>query len=184
MLLNICLNLSKTDSQRLFFALVPGAQVRHRIEQVQLQMGATDARRVPGDNFHITLAFLGQVQNNRQGDLLKAMSQVALPPCELYLECCGWFKRPRVGWIGTRAVPEPVLIFQSNLAETIREHGFELDDRPWKPHITVYRKMRMPPVKVAFEPIRWEFESYSLMVSESRPGGVQYRNIGHRMANG
>jgi 2'-5' RNA ligase len=175
---------SQTDAQRLFFALNPPADVRRQVDRVRLKVGPVDARPVPAENLHITLAFLGRIENERLESLAGLMSQLPPPHTSLILDRCGWFKRARVGWIGCSSVAEDILEFQGKLVEMIRELELELDDRPWTPHITVYRKMRTRPVMVAFKPIRWDLDSYDLMVSEQRPGGVQYRSIDHRVAIG
>ena len=176
--------MSQAEIQRLFFALNPPADVRRQVDRVRLQVGLVDARPVPVENLHITLAFLGRVENERLESLAEVMSQLPPPYTSLNLDRCGWFKQARVGWIGCSSVAEDILEFQAKLVEMIRELGFELDDRPWTPHITVYRKMRTRPVMVPFKPIKWNLDSYDLMVSEQRPGGVQYRSIDHRVAIG
>jgi len=147
-------------------------------------MGVANARPVPAENLHITLVFLGWVENDQLDMLRDVMSGISPPDCDLLLDRCGWFRRPRVGWIGSDGVSSEAIQFQQSLDSAIRGLGFELDDRPWKPHVTVYRKMRNSPVMLDFEPIRWKLDSYDLMVSEQRPGGVQYRSLGHRVANG
>lgn len=176
--------MSRADAQRLFFALNPRPDVRWELDQVRLRMGVTDARPVPTENLHITVVFLGWVENDQLDMLRRVISRIGPPNCDLYLDRCGWFKRPRVGWIGSDAVPDEALRFQQSLVHEVRALGFEFEDRPWKPHVTVYRKMRNRPVMLDFEPIRWKLDSYDLMVSEQRPGGVQYHSVGHRVANG
>lgn len=175
--------MSQAESQRLFFALNPPLEVRRQIDRARRQMAVPDARIVPVDNLHITLVFLGRVENDRLESLLEMMPQLQPPQCDMCLDRCGWFRRARVGWIGTGSVPENVTRFQRKLEQAIRSFGFELDDRAWTPHVTVYRKMRTRPVMVQFEPIRWNLNSYDLMVSKQRPGGVEYRSIGRRVAN-
>ena len=176
--------MSQTETQRLFFALNPPPDIRRQIDHARVQMGVVDARPVPVENLHITLVFLGRVEHDQLEPLLGVMSQVNPPACDLCLERCGWFRRARVGWIGSGSIPGEAVRFQHTLNEAIASLGFELDDRDWTPHVTVYRKMRTRPVMLQFEPIRWRLDSYDLMVSEQRPGGVQYRSIGHRVANG
>jgi 2'-5' RNA ligase len=173
---------SQPEKQRLFFALNPSPVVRQQLDAVRLQMGIVGARPVPVENLHVTLVFLGQVESSRIESLLGLMTRLDPPGCELVIDRSGWFRRPRAGWIGCSDVPAQALAFQQALENGVQKLGFSLDAQPWKPHVTVYRKMRMAPAIVPFKPIRWQLDSYNLMASEQRPGGVQYRSLGHRVA--
>src|SRR5262245_61036966 len=92
---------------RLFVAVDLGAPVRRALERLQreLQPLARDARWVDPENAHLTLAFLGSMEETLVPALSGALGKVAAPaaPFDLRLEGGGAFggsKKPRVLWVG------------------------------------------------------------------------------------
>lgn len=64
----------------------------------------------------------------------------------------------------------------SQLSIAARQLGIELDERPYKPHVTLLRKAKSQ-VDIDFNPIHWQADSFCLMESCSTPTGVEYRVI-------
>jgi 2'-5' RNA ligase len=95
------------------------------------------------DNLHITLAFLG----NTEDDLITAISGMLSEKCErsgrfeLTVRGSGVFKSlkdPRVIWIGighSEELQRLNTLIKNGLAGT----GIKLEDRPFKPHLTIGR---------------------------------------------
>ena len=74
-------------------------------------------------------------------------------------------------------VPEPLAAFQHELVGALLEAGIGHDRKPWKPHLTLYRKLRTPPPKMHTVAIRWRLEGFSLVESVSVKRGVVYHDI-------
>ncbi len=163
---------------RLFFALWPNAAVRRALRFVQQRVAAGGARAVQTDYFHITLAFLGEVPDDRLPALLPIRKTVACPHVTQQLNRLGWFERAAVSWLGCNAVPVSLQRMQSRLAEHLVQLGFIQDAGPWLPHVTLYRKMRTPPDKLSFDAVEWQVEDYVLVRSVLTPDGPDYRLIG------
>jgi 2'-5' RNA ligase len=140
--------------------------------------GRLPGRPVRTDHFHITLAFLGQVESRRSNELLKLAGQLDFPVCELVLDTLGQFRRAGVAWLGCSDVPEALQGFQAGLGESVRAHGFTLDQRPWTPHLTLYRDLRKGFATIDFEGIRWRPKRYCLMRSKQGRDGVYYQSLG------
>jgi RNA 2',3'-cyclic 3'-phosphodiesterase len=99
------------------------------------------ARWVAAEQIHLTLAFLGEVDEDTAGRLIAGLARIRAPEFELCLTGTGCFpnrQRPRVVWVGVK--PEPGL---TRLAATIRETvlacGIPMEERPFSPHLTLAR---------------------------------------------
>jgi len=162
----------------LFFALWPDTAVRQAIETVRTGLNA-EARIVPTRNLHMTIAFLGEVTLARLSDLEPIAAQFCLPGEPLFLDQLGWFKRSRVGWLGSDSVPGTWAKQVAALAGRLRKSGFRAERRPWKPHVTLYRDLRTSPEKIPFKAIKWAPDSLCLVQSETGEKGPNYRITRH-----
>lgn len=165
------------ETHRLFFALRPDAAQRTALADWSAQLPPRTGRRVPADNIHLTLAFLGDTPAERQDCMERAAGEVRMPPFELVVDRVGYFARARVLWAGPTQPPAalPELVEQLNRA--LAPCGYVPESRPFHPHITLLRKAR--PLSVEPEPLycAWRVERFCLMVSESASAGVRYRVI-------
>jgi len=161
---------------RLFFAIWPDAAARAALEKLSTQLEArAGGRVVPAEKIHLTLAFLGEVTPDRADDLVKAADKVREAPFDLVLDRIGAFRRARVSWIGA-SEPAPGLIsVEATLREALRARGFELEERPFTPHVTLIRKADKTLSPEAIEPIAWRVEEIALVSSE--PGSGAYKTM-------
>jgi len=95
-------------------------------------------------DYHITLAFLGDVPPEKMNPLREAMTAVAARcvPFSLRLAGLGTFGErtaPRIFWQGVKA-EEMLAALRSDVYEACGALGFSLDRRPFAPHITIARK--------------------------------------------
>lgn len=124
---------------RLFIAIeIP---TEHKRELGRLQAEITGARRVPLEQIHLTLAFLGEVDEETAGKLGNALAQLQAEAFELAFAGTGCFpdrRRPRVVWVGLKA--EPALQkLAAAVSATLLACGITLEDRHFSPHITLAR---------------------------------------------
>lgn len=175
--------MNASRKHRLFFALEPDDGVRNAVGRVQQSL-SFDARPVPAANFHITLAFLGMQDSAVIPLACEVASKLAFPPCEVVLDCLGRFKRAGVLWLGASEVPEALQRFQQDLVGGLLDAGVGYDRKPWKFHLTLYRKMRKPPPTMDPVAINWRLNSFSLVESISVRRGVEYHRVGHWKAAG
>mgnify|MGYP001820268274 FL=1 len=175
--------MKESRKHRLFFALEPNGGVRNAVGRLQKTL-ALDARPVPIANFHVTLAFLGMQNTAVIPVVCEVASRLAFPTCEVVLDSLGRFKRAGVIWLGASEVPGVLQQFQQNLVDGLLEAGVGYDRKPWKFHLTLYRKMRTPPPTMDSVAIRWHLNSFSLVESVSVRSGVEYHRMGHWKAAG
>lgn len=95
------------------------------------------------DQLHITLKFVGELQENHlpavQRELEKTFSPIQRFP--LRLQGAGFFptlNQPRIFWIGIVPAPELFKIVQKN-EELFHSLGYPMEKRPFQPHITIAR---------------------------------------------
>jgi len=159
---------------RLFFALVPDAPVRAAMAAIQ-ERWALSARPVRPELLHVTLAFLGAVDADRVDALARLAAGLEPPAVRLLLDRTGWFPGSKVAWLGAGAPPEALLAFQHSLSAALAAAGWRSEFQLWQPHVTLYRDLRTAPAKLALEPVDWAVRGFTLLASETVPGGVQYR---------
>jgi len=163
-----------SSTRRLFFALWPDEEIRREIVARRERLGRVSRRQVPAHNLHLTLVFLGNLANERVTGLETLAEAVQAPPSSLTLDRFGWFPRPRVLWLGGEA-PAALARLQAQLHRRVLESGIRLDDRPFRPHVTLFRQVIRRPELPGPEPLIWPVRDFVLV--ESLPGRP-YRVVG------
>ena len=100
----------------------------------------------PPENLHVTLAFLGEIDRIQAdaagGAVVDAVSGVQ--PWTVAWGSVGAFPsraRPRVLWLGLRD-EDATRAFHAGLAAALTTRGLPLEDRPFRPHLTLARVRR------------------------------------------
>jgi 2'-5' RNA ligase len=96
------------------------------------------------DRWHLTLLFLGRVP---EADVLAlvdaaAPAVAATPPLTLRLAGGGRFgsvRRPQVAWAGLDGDVEPLVQLAQRLATAARRLRLPVEERPFRPHLTLGR---------------------------------------------
>ena len=99
---------------------------------------------VKRENIHITLNFLGDTNPENIEDHSKQLESLIqrLPTFELGTTDTGVFphaNEPRVLWIGTAPWDTKMAEFKLKLDQELKQMGYQLDKRPFQPHITLGR---------------------------------------------
>lgn len=121
---------------RLFVAITPPPEVIDALDD--LQTGMRGARWLPDENFHLTLAFIGEVDRHGLGEAALALSGVGAPVFDLKLSGCGYFgdRKPRALWAGVAASPA-LSHLQAKVDIALRRAGLLEDKRKFIPHVTL-----------------------------------------------
>ena len=150
-----------------------------------LRAGCTGITPTRRENFHLTLAFLGEVEG--PGRAAAALDRVRAPCFDLRTAGPGRF-RGRGGdlwWLGVE--PDPGLMeVQRALAEALAEEGFRLEDRPFRPHLTLGRRVvtgkrfREEAWRAALPRLECRVEELTLMRSHRVEGVLTYTPLCRR----
>lgn len=178
---------------RLFLAINLAPDVRRDIldATAPLRETAPEASWVDEPRLHLTLKFLGEQPAERLDEISAALSGVAAAHRSIVMGVGGVgafpnFRRARIVWLGVEQDPRLELLHHDiELAYEALE--FELEGRPFRPHLTLARlKHRLPEEqlrKLSRAAKRVDFrtecdvQSIDLMQSELLPAGASYRRL-------
>lgn len=129
---------------RLFVAAELPASHRAALADVCESGRRGGVRWVPGDNVHLTLKFLGDVDEELVPKIEEALAAVAAPaePFALSLSGCGCFpnaRAPRVIWLGLAEGAGEAAALAAAVDRALEPLGFGREKRPFKPHLTIGR---------------------------------------------
>ena len=132
---------------RLFVALELPEAVRSRLSM--LQGGVPGARWSTDEQLHLTLRFIGEVDDHVAHDIDDALAGIHAPAFALELAGVGEFggKNPRALWAGVRA-SEPLLHLQKKVETALQRIGLPAEERKFSPHVTLARLRSAPHEKI------------------------------------
>lgn len=161
---------------RLFFALWPDPQAAAQLARLSAEVAlVAEGKPVPAAKIHLTLAFLGEVPDERRAAAVAAASGVRFAPLEVRLDCVGSFRAAQVAWAGSLA-PDPALVaLQATLARNLAAAGFALEERAFTPHLTLARRTRRRLPRATIPAIAWQADAFALV--RSAPGTGEYSNL-------
>jgi 2'-5' RNA ligase len=143
---------------RTFIAVDLGKSIRDRAVALQetLARSGVEVKWVEPENLHVTLLFLGEVDQRDVVDVCRAGADVcaARPPFPMKVETAGCFpnpRRPRVLWVGVGQGSQELCELHDALEPPLLTLGcYRREDRKYTPHITLGRvKSDRPTDKLA-----------------------------------
>ncbi len=161
---------------RLFFALWPDEATRKALARSTRALARhCGGRPVPPQNFHITLAFLGNVPDERLDAVRDAAAGCRLEPLTLLLDRVGYFPAPQVLWLGPSQAPGQLAQFAADLTAALTTAGQPPDARPFQPHLTIARKVLSASGLRQPRPVAWPVAGFALVESRTDAEGARYR---------
>lgn len=170
---------------RTFIAIELEEEVKEHLANIQIETQKLCRRGnyTPKENFHLTLHFLGEVEEEDLDYLQEAIFETARRnrPFTLTLDKVGFFPRGNKGilWAGLEK-SNPLQRLFSTLEKSLEQQGFARERKGLSPHITLGREVKpqrsfldvQKGVKV--EPMRVSVRSISLMESVRRGPKLVY----------
>ncbi|MEU0932365.1 MULTISPECIES: RNA 2',3'-cyclic phosphodiesterase [unclassified Embleya] len=175
---------------RLFVALAPPDDAKDELARVLRPIHHAHPRlrwnRI--EDWHITLAFLGEVPVDVVEALRAPLAEVAAstPPVDLELRGAGQFDE-RVLWSGVHGELPALHTLADAVRGVVRAAGVALEDRPLRAHLTLARARRDNPDGISaaareladFVGSRWSARRLHLVGSNfgRGPGPIHYRDV-------
>lgn len=132
---------------RTFIAVDLGKPIRDRIVNLQEGLARTtnEVKWVEPENLHVTLLFLGEVDEREVVEVCRAVGDVGkeIAPFPVSVETVGCFpnlRRPRILWVGIGTGLQELVALHDALEPPLLDLGcYRREDRPYTPHITFGR---------------------------------------------
>ena len=163
------------NTKRLFFALWPDARQRDRLrDAVNSVAKGVEGRAVDRRNWHVTLAFIGGFPEHRVPYLLERAEEITVVPFSLNFDRLEFWPRPRVACLCAVTVPPALQALVDQLEGIMTDLGIRVEDRAFRPHITVVRNARQFNTERLAQRAATAWSGFELMESVSSPAGVRY----------
>lgn len=170
---------------RLFVGLPLPEDCRRQLSL--MSHGIDGARWVAPENLHITLRFIGEVDEDVAEDLAQALDAVTARPFDLTIQGLGTFGHPpHALWAGVVDPTGGALAgLQANVESALVRAGLEPEHRKFIPHVTLarFRKANMGRVARLLEGSGdlkldpFAVTGFSLFRSHLRPEGAEYEQV-------
>ena len=184
------------DGIRAFIAIKISQEIQEKLAAIQEKLKQADAQVswVKSDNIHLTLKFLGDIQEEQIPAILDAMTASAktVSPFSMQIGYAGAFPNmsfPRVIWIGVTDDEDGSLkALEADLSPRLEKLGFQDESGRFQPHLTLGRVRSQKNKSTLFRAIEgivniWvgvsSADALYLIRSELKPTGSEYTEIGN-----
>ncbi|PVX26138.1 MAG: RNA 2',3'-cyclic phosphodiesterase [Candidatus Bathyarchaeum sp.] len=157
--------------------------------QEMLTSTGADLKLVKPQNIHLTVRFLGDIQQPMVDSIHEEMKHIAFTPFQIELEGLGAFPKPsypRVVWAGIKKGANELKDVFNQLEPRLRGLGFKPDNKGFSPHLTIAR-VRTSRNKNRLAELLLDLENYEfgtvkanclrLKKSDLTPRGPIYTNL-------
>jgi RNA 2',3'-cyclic 3'-phosphodiesterase len=177
---------------RAFIAIEIDPATLQRIVEAtdELRAKISDIRWTPHANCHLTLKFLGAIDETQVDAVGLALERELslFPRCTINAKGLGVFpdvKRPRILWVGITG--KALAMLAEKVATILAPMGFRREQRAFTPHLTIgrWREGKPPPGELASVLDKWQDHDFGgssvhevkLFQSILKPGGAQYQPL-------
>ena len=174
---------------RLFIAVPFDEKTKSRLvwEMERMKVFAGTGNFTRPNNLHLTVKFLGEVQEKRVEDIKRALEDAAegISAMELYFDSFGSFpsgQDRRLYWRGVSKTPELMELYE-NVCREVERLGFKREKRGYVPHVTFARNCKMTGLfrqnqfASTLESVCFTGDKLCLMQSVRQKGILEYKTI-------
>ena len=173
---------------RLFIAVNFSDEVKSRIQNIQERLRSQVLRGSFSrpENFHLTLAFLGETSEETLKVLsliLEEIQQLQPASFDISFDHIGCFthSRKELWWLGADKSCSGLPLLETvhrQLLDRLEEESFPVDKRPFSAHITLAREIKhTSPIVLDYPAITVSVDHISLMKSEHVRGVLTYTEL-------
>ena len=164
---------------RVFFGLELDASTVLQIAAYRDRQLPCAGKPVSPANFHITLAFIGSLNNSAIerlcGSVEDWLARSHVTGELLDLDQTGYWDKPGIYWLGPTTWPEPLSGLARKLRGLATAVGAKRDRNPFQPHVTLYRRCAAaPPAPSQTPAISLSYQHFALFESRQGKQGVSY----------
>jgi len=169
---------------RLFIAIPIPEDVREKL--INLQQPVEGVRWVPVEQLHLTLKFVGQLDDQQKKSLIKNLRGVRFEPFEIGIKDVEFFPEegtPKVFWAGVTH-DGSLIELQKRVENVAIEAGTEKDRFSYKPHVTLARIKKksverddLRPPGMNFVSRLFKVDRFLLFKSLLMPGGAVHEVV-------
>jgi 2'-5' RNA ligase len=160
--------------KRLFFALWPDRKLRSKLAGIIRSLDATELKPVRAANIHVTLVFLGAVEEVNVAPIKQQAAEISGKPFSIVFDQLHYWRKPKVLCLGSSDLPPEIINLAEALKRMTSDFGIETDKRKYLAHATLARKVRKK-IELDFEPVIWRADSFCLVESVTDSYGPQYK---------
>ena len=168
---------------RAFIALeVPGEFADDAAAMARRLSASLEGRFLDRDTYHLTLAFLGDVDDAEAGRAMDALDTAcaSATPIMLAPDGLGKFGRPADAtlWLGITGEPA-LMALAEQLRDELAARDVPFDPKPFRPHITLGRRVHIPrkPLPELAFPLPAEARAVTLFKSTLSRDGAAYKPL-------
>lgn len=164
--------------KRLFFALWPSDRQRDQLrDTINPTMSGVEGVTVDRRNWHVTLVFLGDLPEERIPELRAAVEDVDPGTIRLRFDRLTFWQRPKVAVLQAMTVSPELEQLVNSIEQRAGAFGYTPQERTYRPHITVSRKVRtFDEIRLA-RPVELQWSGFELVESASVRGELHYRPL-------
>jgi 2'-5' RNA ligase len=175
---------------RTFIGVDVGKAIRDRLIALQGTLGqaGTDVKWVEQANLHVTLLFLGEVEDRQVANICSVVAETTAKhgSFQMSIEGAGCFptpRRPRILWAGVGTGADALVALHDDLEKPLTKLGYRREERRYKPHVTLGRVRSAAPAdglaKALAQQTSWKggetlVRELHVMSSELTPRGPNY----------
>lgn len=186
---------------RTFIGVDVGPDIRSRAAALQQSLAASgaDVKWTEPHNLHVTLLFLGEVDDRELVDICRLVSAAAdrEPSFPLRVSGVGAFptpRRPKILWGGITDGADNLQRLHAALEQPLFDLGaYRREERAYTPHLTLGRAKAdedatalalLLPKLLAWDGGRTQIDEVIVYASEMRRGGPEYTVVGRAELTG
>lgn len=169
---------------RLFVGLPVPADLGQRLET--LGGGIPGARWIEARNLHVTLRFIGEVDEGLAAEIDESLANIRAPAFTLSLDGFGTFGRSKPNHLWAAVDKAPALLhLQAKVETALARLGLVPEGRKYLPHVTLARFKDPPVTRVQdfiarnspFHAGPWPVEHFVLFASHLGRTGAEYEAV-------
>ena len=138
---------------------------------------------IPTDNYHVTLVYIGAVNQHQLIDLRRHLSDITSDNFVLNINKTDYWPTPKVLHLMPTSIPPRLIDLQRKVNKATKRAGLPPESRPYRPHITLYRKIK----PMQFEQLEQDglpepntsitIKQFAIYESISDADGVYYKQL-------